>query len=188
MIGIPVALLAFNAGEWATHKYVLHALGKRKKDSFFRFHFFEHHQATRKHAGYDPNYQRSVFGWHAQGREALALAVVGVAHAPLFPVAPFYTATIWYSLLEYHRVHKRSHLDPDWARTHVPWHYDHHMGPDQEKNWGVTHPWMDVLMGTRVPYVGTPKEREDRERRAAKAAREAAKTAEPAPARVPAAS
>ncbi len=173
MIGIPVALFTFNAGEWLTHKYVLHALGKRKKHSYFRFHFYEHHQATRKHDGHDPNYRRSVFGRHAQGREALALAVVGVAHAPLFPVAPFYTATIWYSLFQYHRVHKRAHLDPEWARAHVPWHYDHHMGPDQEKNWGVTHAWFDVLMGTRVPYVGTPKERADRERHAGRAARAA---------------
>ena len=28
MIGIPVALLVFNAGEWATHKFLLHGLGR----------------------------------------------------------------------------------------------------------------------------------------------------------------
>ena len=167
MLGIPVGLLVFNAGEWVAHKYVLHALGKRRPGkSFFAFHFFEHHQATRKHGGHDPNYQRSLFGWHAQGREALALALLGVAHAPLFPVAPFYTATIWYSLVNYHRVHKKAHLDPEWARAELPWHYDHHMGPDQEQNWGVTHDWFDRLVGTRVPYVGTDKEASDRARRA----------------------
>src|SRR5689334_20589624 len=111
MLGIPVGLFAFNAGEWFAHKYILHALGKRKKDSFFRYHFFEHHKESRKHGMYDPYYHRSVIGNHAQGREALALLLVGLAHAPLFPIAPFYTGTVWYSLAKYHRVHKRAHLD-----------------------------------------------------------------------------
>jgi sterol desaturase/sphingolipid hydroxylase (fatty acid hydroxylase superfamily) len=48
------------------------------------------------------------------------------------------------------------------------------MAPDQDKNWGVTRPWMDKVMGTRLVYAGTPKEAEDRARRAkVRAAREA---------------
>jgi hypothetical protein len=177
MIGIPIGLFLFNAGEWAAHKYLLHGLGVNK-DSFFSFHFHEHHQAVRKHGGYDPHYERSVFGRHAQGREAMGLVAVGLAHLPLFPVAPFYTATVWYSLRRYHQVHRRSHLDPEWARTHVPWHYDHHMGANQHCNWGVTRPWFDVLVGTRKRYVGTPKElaaraRNDRRFAAAQSAQSA---------------
>jgi sterol desaturase/sphingolipid hydroxylase (fatty acid hydroxylase superfamily) len=38
------------------------------------------------------------------------------------------------------------------------------MGPNQHKNWGVTFQWFDKLAGTRVPYVDTPKELEDRPR------------------------
>jgi hypothetical protein len=40
------------------------------------------------------------------------------------------------------------------------------MGPDQEANWCVTRPWMDHVMGTRKPYVGTPAEARDQARRA----------------------
>lgn len=56
---------------------------------------------------------------------------------------------------------ERAHLDPAWAREHLPWHDDHHMGPDQHKNWCVTRPWFDILMGTGVPYAGTPREAAD---------------------------
>ena len=50
-------------------------------------------------------------------------------------------------------------FDHAWAREHLPWHYDHHMGPDQDANWCVTRPWFDQLMGTRRPYAGTEAER-----------------------------
>ena len=51
-------------------------------------------------------------------------------------------------------------------REHLPWHYDHHMGPNQEANWCVTRPWFDYVMGTREPYVGTLRESGDRARHA----------------------
>jgi sterol desaturase/sphingolipid hydroxylase (fatty acid hydroxylase superfamily) len=73
-------------------------------------------------------------------------------------------------LYRYRRVHRRAHIDPEWGRTHLPWHYDHHMGPNQHKNWGVTFEWFDRLRGTRVPYVGTPKEIADRKRTTERAA------------------
>jgi sterol desaturase/sphingolipid hydroxylase (fatty acid hydroxylase superfamily) len=57
-------------------------------------------------------------------------------------------------------------LDPEWARKVVPWHVDHHLGPDQDKNWCVTKPWFDWVMGTRVPYVGTAREAADLAKRA----------------------
>ena len=47
-----------------------------------------------------------------------------------------------------------------------PWHYDHHMGPNQNANWCVTRPWMDIVMGTREPYAGTDRERATLARRA----------------------
>jgi sterol desaturase/sphingolipid hydroxylase (fatty acid hydroxylase superfamily) len=163
MFGIPLGLLYANAGEWLIHKYVLHERGRRK-GGFWGFHWLEHHRKVRLHAFEDPDYRRSVIGTHGQGKEALMLGVAAVAHAPLFPVAPFFTATVMWSAWDYYRKHKRAHLDPEWAREHLPWHYDHHMGPDQDENWCVTRPWFDLLMGTRVPYVGTPRELEDRAR------------------------
>jgi hypothetical protein len=179
MIGIPLGLLYANASEWVIHKYVLHEFG-RKKGGFFQFHWVEHHRNVRLHEHRDPDYERSVFAWNAQAKEALLLVGAAAGHALLFPVAPWFSATVIYSAANYYRKHKRSHRDPQWAREHLPWHYDHHMGPDQDKNWCVTKPWFDWIMGTRVKYVGTQREAEDiarslraKERKAKKAAESA---------------
>jgi hypothetical protein len=163
MIGIPLAVASFAYGEWAAHKYLLHWLG-RDKSSVFAFHFHTHHQKVRRHGGYDPDFEGPVWSTPTQMGEAIGLTVIGLAHAPLLPVAPFYTLTTWYLLAKYRRDHRRAHIDPEWGRTHLAWHYDHHMGPSQHKNWGVTFQWFDKLAGTRVPYVGTDKELADRSR------------------------
>lgn len=175
MIGIPIALAYTNLSEWVIHKHILHGLG-RKKTSFWSFHWHEHHRNTRSNDHIDPAYERSLFGWHAQSKEALALLAAGISVAPLFPIAPFFVGTVWYSLVHYHAVHKKAHQDPGWAREHLPWHYDHHMGPDQDANWCVTRPWADILLGTRKPYAGTEAEAKDLARLEAKkqAKREAA--------------
>ena len=152
MIGIPIALLYVNAGEWLIHKYVLHGMG-RKKSSFWHFHWNEHHRESRKNGFIDPSYLRSVFGDHAQGREALGLFVAALAHVPLLPIAPAFAGTVIFSTWDYYRKHKRAHDDPEWGKTHLPWHYDHHMGSNQHANWCVTHPWFDELMGTRIPMT-----------------------------------
>ncbi len=179
MIGIPLGLLYANAVEWVVHKHVLHGLGKDRK-SFWAFHWHEHHGNVRKNDHIDPTYERPLLGgWHAQSKEALALALATAAHLPLAPVAPFFTATLVYSAVDYYRKHKRSHQDPTWAREHLPWHVDHHLGPNQDANWCVTHPWMDVLMGTREPYVGTEREARDQARRAERAERRAARAGPP---------
>ena len=172
MIGVPVAWAVANAAEWWIHKNVLHGPGKRK-GSFWSFHWHDHHRNARRNDHRDPDYERSLLGWHAQTKEAVGLVGLAAVHAPLFPFAPCYTGTLWYCLWRYHRVHKRAHLDTAWAREHLPWHYDHHMGPDQDANWCVTHPWFDTVMGTRVPYLGTAREREDAARREARRARAA---------------
>ncbi len=106
----------------------------------------------------DGDYERSVLGPHAQGKEAAALLVAALLHLPLARRAPWFTAGVMLSIANYYRVHKRSHRDPAWARTHLPWHYDHHMGPDQHANWCVSHDWFDRILGTRKPWVGTPEE------------------------------
>jgi hypothetical protein len=170
MIGFPLGLLYANAGEWLIHKYVLHGMG-RDKASLWSFHWHEHHREARKNEFRDKNYELPVVGEHAQGREAAALAVAAIAHAPLFPVAPFFTSAVWFSIANYYRVHKRSHLDPEWARENLSWHYDHHMGSNQDANWCVSFPWFDWIMGTREKYVGTEREARDVARSKERAAR-----------------
>jgi sterol desaturase/sphingolipid hydroxylase (fatty acid hydroxylase superfamily) len=178
MIGIPIGLVLSNASEWVMHKYVLHGLGK-VRGSFWSFHWHEHHRACRQNGHFDPDYQRPVVGWHAQGKEALALTAVGAVVLPLAPVAPFFVGTVVYSAWNYYRKHKRAHLDPTWARENLPWHFDHHMGPNQHANWCVTRPWFDDIMGTREPYAGTEREARDLARRAKKKQVQAERPAPP---------
>jgi sterol desaturase/sphingolipid hydroxylase (fatty acid hydroxylase superfamily) len=161
---VPLALFVANGGEWFIHKYILHGLG-RKKTSFWSFHWHEHHGEVRRREHLDEAYHRSLLGWHAQSKEALGLFGLGLLHCPLLWWFPAYVVTIWASMVLYYIVHKKSHLNAEWAKKWLPWHYDHHMGPQQDANWCVTFPWFDHLLGTRLPYLGTEREVKDRERR-----------------------
>jgi len=157
MIGIPLGLLYANGAEWALHKYVLHGLGKNKK-SIWSFHWKDHHGNARRNGHYDVEYEKSVLHEGAQQKEAISLGLLTISHLPLFPIAPFFTSALVYSSINYYIKHKKAHNDPDWARENLPWHYDHHMGPNQDSNWCVTRPWFDHIMGTREFYLQTPKE------------------------------
>lgn len=158
MIGIPVGLLYANAGEWLLHKYILHGRGRNPK-SWWSFHIHEHHLAASNTGGRDPAYEKWRWQLDAQTKEVLALGLAVVSHLPLLPVAPFFTGAVMYSIGRYYVVHKKAHLDLEWAREHLPWHVDHHLGPDPDCNWCVTWPLFDHIMGTRRPFVGTPAER-----------------------------
>lgn len=165
MIGIALGLLAANAGEWLFHKHVLHGVGKNKR-SFWSFHWHEHHRNSKRNDMRDATYERNTFGAHAQGKESAALVAAGVLMLPLLPIAPLFTTTMWACAWNYHRVHKRAHLDPAWAREHLPWHVDHHLAPNQDANWCVTNPFFDHVMDTRVRWVGTDAEKKASERAA----------------------
>jgi hypothetical protein len=163
MLGFPLGLLYANGLEWASHRFLQHQLGK-KKGSFWSFHWHEHHRNARRHAHYDADYLRSRIGRHAQGRETAMVALACLAHVPLLPIAPFFVLGAWtYAGYSYH-VHKRAHLDPEWAKQNVPWHYEHHMGPNQDMNWCTAAPWFDKIMGTRERYLGTERHARDDER------------------------
>lgn len=159
--GFLAGLVSANAFEWYMHKYYLHKHA-RKKNSFWRFHWAEHHKNVIKEQYRDHDYERPLFsGWNAQSKEAASLAAAAVAVTPLLPFAPGYTLGLYFSIANYYVVHKKSHLDPEWGYKYLPWHYDHHMGPDQDKNWCVTFPLWDYVMGTRIPYKGTEREKQD---------------------------
>jgi len=170
MIGIPMGLLYANAVEWLVHRYVLHGPGKDPR-SFWRFHWAEHHKNARRNNMYDADYEKSIFDWNARGKEALGIAFMGALHAPLFPVAPYFTATVAYACFNYIYRHKKAHLDPEWARMHMTSHYDHHMGQNQDANWCVTRPWFDWILGTRERYAFTKPEAQRRLRELKKSLR-----------------
>ncbi len=153
MWGIPAGLAAANVGEWFIHRYLLHGLGRRRK-SFWAFHWHQHHRDVRRQAMLDANYIAEAKGESPWSREVWALVVGGVVGGLLLmPLVPFFVLTVWYRMYRYYVVHRRSHLDKTWARGNLPWHYDHHMGKNQNANWCVTHPWFDYVMGTRVVYA-----------------------------------
>lgn len=101
----------------------------------------------------DPAYGRSPWGRHALGKEVASLVAGSVVVTPMLPVAPFFVGALYYCAWNYYRVHRKSHLDPEWAKRHLPWHYDHHMGPNPNAKWCVTRPWLDHLMGTREYFL-----------------------------------
>lgn len=159
MIGIPLGMLYANFCEALFHRHVLHGLGKRP-GSFWAFHWHEHHREARRNGFRDEHYRtRPLLGWHPQTKERLAIALGVAVHLPLAPIAPFFVGTLAYCGFTYFRAHKRAHLDPAWGREHLPWHYDHHMAPNQNANWGIVKPWYDQIMGTRIAWAGTAAER-----------------------------
>jgi len=131
--------------EWVLHKYVLHGLGK-KKNNIFSFHWKTHHKIVRKDNFYDYQYEDAVTGGPL--RERLSLYALLLAHTPLIMIAPAFFAALVFCSIRYYRLHKRMHLDPTWAKYYFPGHWEHHMGKDQDKNWGVTIQWVDKLFKT----------------------------------------
>ena len=159
LVSVVLGILYSNIVEVLIHKYLLHGLGK-KKDSFWAFHFHDHHKRTTKGGGIDDTYKNN----HFYGRELWALLLLDLIHTPLWWVDPIFAATIFAYMILYYYVHVKSHTNTRWAKKWLPWHYDHHMS-GKEGNWGVLFPLVDKLIGTRVYYKGTLKYIQDERRR-----------------------
>ncbi len=131
--------------EYVLHRYVLHGRGRKRK-SLLSFHWRDHHRNARK------NQMRE----HFCKREALSVVLLLLAHAPLAYFFPPFYAALWISALHYIYAHNRSHMDVEWGMKHMPWHYAHHMGRNQNANWGVRSAWLDKLFGSSVDMSGDP--------------------------------
>ena len=166
LLGIPAGVLYANTMEWLIHKYVLHDLGnlpkscnivhdlgKKDKNSVWRFHWSVHHRRSRKYDMADLSYFRPFWKDSARFREVMGLTLLAALHTPLFFVAPLFTITIWAYTFLYYFAHKKSHTSPLWAKKWLRHHYDHHMGKDQDKNWGVLLPIVDWIFGTREEMI-----------------------------------
>lgn len=149
-LSILAGLLYGNLLEWMVHKYILHGWGKNKK-SFFTTHWKGHHRSVRKCDGHDPDYTRPFKGSERAG-EVKGLALLAFLHLPILFVLPVMYGTLVVWSVVYYHVHKKSHLDPYWCRKYLRWHWDHHMGKDQDCNWGVVTPLWDYVFGTRKKY------------------------------------
>jgi len=137
-----IGILAASFIEWTVHKHVLHELGK-KKVSIFSFHWGKHHANARRNGFIDSS---------ISGREAIGVLSLCVLTLPIWLLLPkMYYVMLTHAII-YYVIHTIAHRYPVFARRWLPWHYDHHMGKNQNMNWCVVHPLADWIMGTRRKY------------------------------------
>lgn len=134
--------------EWVVHRYFLHGMGKRP-GSALHFHW-EHHRLCRSHrGGADPDYLERWWTSWARIREMLWLLLLALIHAPLLLIAPGFAVPLMVWSFVYYFIHRASHRWPRWGWRWVPWHMEHHL-VQQNKNWGVTNPIWDRILGTYI--------------------------------------
>ena len=141
-----LAALVHNIGEWVTHKYILHGLGKNK-DSFFHYHWVHHH-TCRKNDNRDEIYAKGYANkdvWKEFG----TLIVIACSNITWFYIWPMFFYCISFWIAAYFVVHALSHTNLLWGATYLSHHRDHHMGKNQDLNWCVVFPLFDWVMGTR---------------------------------------
>lgn len=149
MLDFPLGIFVANGLEWYFHKVWLHEFPTKYRNSPFFTHI-AHHKRARLNNFHDQGYAESMFKNAEIYNEKTALIGLAGAATVFLPVAPFFTAGLYYGIWNYWRIHAKSHLDPEYAKNRIPWHYDHHMTSNQNANWCVTRPWFDYIMGTRV--------------------------------------
>lgn len=149
-VAFVIALFVTNFTEWATHKWILHGLGK-KKNSWFNYHW-AHHNVSRKNGFHDEDYDHGFFESWAVRREILGLVLMLASNINWYFVWPVLFFWFCFFTIAYYLIHKYSHQYPEFTKKYLRWHWDHHMGIDQNKNWGVTSPLWDYILGTRVKY------------------------------------
>jgi len=147
LAAIILAILYSNIVEWLAHKYVLHGIGKNK-NNFWSFHWKDHHKKSKKNNFFDQDYLNDWTG--PPLREKIGLFFLLFAHSPLAFIYPIFFITLIFCTVRYYYMHKYAHLNPTWAYDNLRCHYDHHMGKNQDANWGVTTGWVDKVAGTRV--------------------------------------
>jgi len=142
-----IGLFVANAGEWLMHRYVLHQCGKNP-NSFWAYHWHEHHYTAQQYGMLDPGYKQWPRRWNTQAKEGLTLLGILLLNSPFFWWASGYAYAIYLSTIVYYIVHRQAHLNIQWAKTYLPWHYEHHL-INSNANWCVTYPLFDYLMLTR---------------------------------------
>lgn len=144
--------------EYVLHRYVLHNI-KIFDGRAFKFHFKEHHRNSRNNAMIDDQYHDLLR--IIKHPELFSLLILSILHLPIAFFFPWAYLTLVYSAIAYYFIHLKAHYDSQWGRKWLPWHYDHHMGSDQQTNWGVRLPLFDLILGTRFKYKNTFRETQD---------------------------
>jgi len=96
----------------------------------------------------DSDYTKKIF------HNETWLTLVGIVlHIPLFWYVPTFAATTIIYAAIYMVLHRKSHEHIELFKRWMPWHYEHHMGVNQNANWCVVCPLMDHVMNTRVKWL-----------------------------------
>ena len=126
-------------------EYFLHKImhDYKRFPFLFKHHFSGHHKISRKNKMRDESYDNiftktSLF-------EIIGLSIGIIIHLPIVFFFPFAYITLLIGIVQYYWMHRKSHIDVDWGKNVMPWHYDHHMALDQNKNWGVRSNMIDRL-------------------------------------------
>ena len=143
-------ILGFVVGslvEWLAHRYILHNFMIRP---FSNSHFKIHHRNSRKNNCLDVDYLRFPPTKYSSGLgEVIMLSFLAILVIPL----AFFSIPLWFGLeahiILYYYMHRKFHVDPTWGKKWMRCHWDHHMGVNQNINWGVTNPVLDYILGTR---------------------------------------
>ena len=142
-----LAFLVSSFLEYIIHRYVLH---NKLFPKIFKYHFGRHHGQSRRLNGIDPDY----FKFPKNLKDGL-FEILGIIFLNIIFI-PFYFLDIWffgfiisYSWF-YYFIHRYFHIYPDFFKKILPWHWDHHMGKNQNINWGITNPIFDLIFRTRV--------------------------------------
>jgi sterol desaturase/sphingolipid hydroxylase (fatty acid hydroxylase superfamily) len=128
------------------HWFFLHKLGK-KKSSIFSFHWKRHHRISRQKNMIDEDY-RKPFYTKERYMEVLSLIILLSCHIPFLFVIPAAFVGMGTYLLAYYFIHKYCHYNTENAKKWFKGHYLHHMGKNQDSNWGTILPFADWILGT----------------------------------------
>jgi len=129
-------------------EYFLHQILHDFKHApfLFKHHFSRHHKISRKNDMKDASYNK-IF-------DTSSLFEIGsiffglILHLPFLFFFPFFYAVLVFSAIQYYAMHRKSHINIEWGKKYMPWHYKHHMGKDQHKNWGVRSNIIDKIFKT----------------------------------------
>jgi sterol desaturase/sphingolipid hydroxylase (fatty acid hydroxylase superfamily) len=131
--------------EYIAHRYLFHNKFFRR---MYKLHMIEHHGSVIKSKFVDNDYISKSAIYHSN--ETLYIFLLLLVCLPL--TLNIYFSFIYCGLaigaLQYLYVHIKSHVDPQWALKNVPWHVEHHLGKNQNINWGVRTDILDVLFNS----------------------------------------
>lgn len=132
--------------EWFMHR-LLHFYGK-KKDSLLSHHMRSHHKVSRINDYYEPEYSNVFFT-----QEAKFLLALAYIHLFLLPIMPLFYFSLIFNAYSYYRIHRKSHMNIKWTKQYLPWHYEHHMGKNPHKFWGVRSNFIDRMIAQKSKQI-----------------------------------